>query len=135
MVQVAGDKIDVNGKLLTKEQAADLYSYASSSEGKAIIKMVTPTARGISSEKMIAIQDRISSIGAKISADRVKKCRIVPKYSGDDVVGYKAVLIVRFGEESQEFAFNSDAGSHPSESVEDRRLICDQFINKKLLSL
>lgn len=135
MVQVSGDKIEVNGKLLTKEQAVDLYAYSSSAEGKAIIKMVTPASRGLSSDKMIAIQNRISSIGAKISAERVKKCRIIPKHNGDDVVGFKAVLVVRFGEESQEFSFSADSVSHPSESVEERRLICDQFINKKLLSI
>lgn len=135
MVQVSGDKIEVNGKMLTKEQASALYDFSKSAEGKDIIKMVTPSPRGVSADKLQAIRDRITATGSRLSAERVKKCKIVPKYVGDDVVGFRAVLVIRFGEESQEFSFISDPATHPESSVEDRRLICDGFINKKLSAL
>lgn len=135
MVKIVGDKVHVNGKVLTLDQAKDLYEFAQGPEGKAIIKMVTPSVRGVSADKMAAIRERLNSVGSKISADRIKKCRVIPKYHGDDMVGFKAVLVIQFGDESREFSFTADQATHPSVSVEARNAACNLFINTKLMTI
>lgn len=135
MVKIVGDKVEVNGKSLTIEQAKELYEFAQGPEGKAIIKMVTPSVRGVSADKLAAIRERLNSVGSKISADRIKKCRVVPKYSGDEMIGFKAVLVIQFGDESREFAYTADPVSHPSLSVQERNSACNLFINTKLMTI
>lgn len=135
MVKIVGDKVHVNGKVLTLDQAKDLYEFAQGPEGKAIIKMVTPSVRGVSADKMAAIRERLNLVGSKISADRIKKCRVIPKYHGDDMVGFKAVLVIQFGDESREFSFTADQATHPSVSVESRNAACNLFINTKLMTI
>lgn len=135
-IEIYDDTVRIGPKTLTKIQAKGLYEHSKTTEGLAVLCKFKPKIKPISMDsaiKMESIRKRLTDAGSSLLPEAIKKCLIIPMFnSADQVMGFRAHLVMEVGSEEMEYRAKYLLAEHPSLDLEGCRKLCDAFLTEKI---